>query len=108
MLEMPSQVSQSSVSGTGASFGSSVRPCGQIGRSVQACTSVTLPISPAQIISAHWRVPSCREPCFPLCLPTLFFFAAPPHSPPSPPPPPTPFFTQTFFPPPLPPIPPLP
>src|SRR5947207_9015743 len=36
MFWMPIQESQSSVSGTGASFGGSVKPCGQTGRLVHA------------------------------------------------------------------------
>src|SRR5579863_3541251 len=62
---MPVQRSQDMVSGTGISAGQSGRPCGQIGRLVQAWTSVTLPISPDQTISAHCRVPSLEYPWLP-------------------------------------------
>ena len=54
----PSQVSHSIVDGAFSPAGIDVRPCGHTGRLVQACTSVTLPIAPDQIISAHRRVPS--------------------------------------------------
>src|SRR5690606_41950647 len=43
---------------------------GQTGRLVQACTSVTSPISPAQIISAAWRVPSLEYPWLPIWVAT--------------------------------------
>ena len=62
MLCTPSHRSQSKVSGTAVSAGCSCNPCGQMGRFVQAWTSVTLPISPDQIISAHCRVPSLEYP----------------------------------------------
>src|SRR4051794_15922044 len=65
-LEIPSQVSQSSVGGTGSSAGISVSPCAQIGRLVQACTSVTLPMAPDQIISEQTRGPSSQYPWLPI------------------------------------------
>src|ERR1039458_4245411 len=47
-----------------------------MGRSVQACTSVTLPISPDQTISATWRVPSLEYPWLPIWVATLYLLAA--------------------------------
>ena len=73
---MPSQVSQSSVAGTGIGAGILVMPCGQIGRVVKACTSVTLPISPDHRISAATRAPLFEYPWFPICVATPYLAAA--------------------------------
>ena len=70
-------------SGTGSAGGIAVSPCGQMGRSVQACTSATLPMAPDHTISATGAFlrsnspdcPSGSRPCIWSRLPAV---AAPP------------------------------
>ena len=74
----PSHTSQSSVGGTGAVSVGRSTPCGHqpAGRSVQTCSSVTSPITPARSTSTARRVPSNACPCVPICVATREAVAA--------------------------------
>src|SRR5215471_15657629 len=70
----PSHRSQFIVSGTGW-LAAQFTPCGQIGRSVQQCTSLIFPSAPDVMNSTVWCAPSDEWCWFPICVATLCFRA---------------------------------